>query len=697
MNKVSYILKAFILLAMTACSTSPASVPAGERYAKDRLVFVSRSTGNDEIYAINLDGSGLVNLSNNPANDGFPIWSPDGLSIGFQSDRSGKNAIYIMRADGTQVREVAGTGPLDYLSGWSPDGRYLLITSTRDVNGEIYIITIDSGEAINLTRNPAADEAPAWSPDGKRILFTSDREAPRGRRILQIYVQDLESGTIARLTDFEQGAVDPLWSPDGKQIAFGVVQSNNVSVDTFVMQADGSNPRPLTKYYGGWAVPQTWSPDGRSVVINYFTGVHGEQCATQIKSPLGLTDTFSLPEAAIAGAYRQRWWTPQTAAISPIVLPQAPAPAALETPTTLVLVNGTLIDGTGAGPRHDAAIVIRDGKIVAAGNRADVKIPDTARVIDVHGAAILPGFFNTHVHDAYDAHNLAAWVQAGVTTVCDLNNGTPAYDRLFAFRDAVLAHPRYTRLVAAGPMVTVPGGYPIAYWNAGGLTVTSPSDAREKVMHLLDAGADIIKIPLESGSIFGQVMPMLSKEEASAIVSVAHERGTTVLAHVSIVKDLETAINAKVDAIAHMVIDKLPDELIARMVADDIYWIPTLELWHKTHLGYAFVEDNLRRFVAAGGKVALGTDYDGAPNVKFDLGMPTDEIKYMSEAGMNPLQIIVAATRNAAHVSAQEKELGTLETGKTADVLVVDGDPLQDMSALTRVKMVIHGGVIVRE
>jgi imidazolonepropionase-like amidohydrolase len=95
--------------------------------------------------------------------------------------------------------------------------------------------------------------------------------------------------------------------------------------------------------------------------------------------------------------------------------------------------------------------------------------------------------------------------------------------------------------------------------------------------------------------------------------------------------------------------------------------------------------------------VALGTDFAGAPNIDFDLGMPMDEINYMAQAGMTPSQIIVASTRNAARVSNLGNQLGTLRAGKIADILVVNGDPLQDMNALTDIRMVLRDGAVIRE
>jgi imidazolonepropionase-like amidohydrolase len=365
----------------------------------------------------------------------------------------------------------------------------------------------------------------------------------------------------------------------------------------------------------------------------------------------------------------------------------------------LALVNGTLIDGTGADAVPDVALIVQDGRIVAVGPRARVEVPVHAQRVDVQGATMLPGFINAHVHAAYDESSLKAWAQGGVTTVRDLGNGTNRAE-LFALRDEALRNPQCARLVAAGPMVTVPGGYPIVPWGEDGLTVTSPDDARQQVARLLEDGADVIKIALESGAIFRRKIPTLSPEEAAAIVEETHRRGTRVSVHVTISPDLERALDAGVDDVAHMVVDELPQDLIERMVEAGVYWEPTLELWHGVSSVNPVDYDrqaigNLRRFVEAGGQVALGTDYAGY-STEFQLGMPTQEIGWMQEAGMTPMHVIVSGTRHAAHVCNLERELGTLEVGKLADVLVVDGDPLEELQALANVRLVLRGGEIIR-
>jgi imidazolonepropionase-like amidohydrolase len=365
---------------------------------------------------------------------------------------------------------------------------------------------------------------------------------------------------------------------------------------------------------------------------------------------------------------------------------------------TLSLTNGILIDGTGADAVPDGAVVIRDGRIVSSGPRAQLAIPANANIIDVQGGAILPGFINAHVHAAYSSLTLNAWAKGGVTTVRDLGAFGTYKRPNFMTRDKLNANPKCARLFAVGSFINAEGGYPMAYLGGYVVSVTSPEEARQAVNKLIDDGADVIKTAMESGYAFGQSgWPLLSPGEATALVDTAHERGKPVTAHVTSARDLERALDAGVDEIAHMVVDKLSEQLISRMVETGTRWVPTLELWQgvsrKYHINHGSMAiNNLALFLEAGGEVVLGTDYAGARQVDFDLGMPIHEIKWMQEAGMTPLQIIVAATRNGARSCNIEGELGTLEKGKLADVLVVDGNPLVDVHALTKARLILRGG-----
>ena len=364
----------------------------------------------------------------------------------------------------------------------------------------------------------------------------------------------------------------------------------------------------------------------------------------------------------------------------------------------LALTNGTLIDGTGARARPDAVVLIQSGRILSAGVRAQIEIPAHAKLIDVQGGTILPGFINAHVHAAYNEVMLKTWAIDGVTTVRDLGAYSPYMDELFIRRDALCAIPTCARLVAVGSFINVAGGYPVAFWGGHVVAVSTPKDAQQAVNRLVDAGADVIKTAMESGYAFGKSgWPLLAPETATALVDAAHARGKPVTAHVTSARDLTRALDAGVDEIAHMVVDELPEAIVLRMVAAGTRWVPTLELWQGVGREYSVdygktAIRNLAMFVAAGGEVVLGTDYAGAPNVHFDLGMPICEIGLMQEAGMTPMQIVVAATQNGARACNMENTLGTLEAGKQADVLVVDGNPLVDIQAFAQKRLVLREG-----
>jgi len=288
---------------------------------------------------------------------------------------------------------------------------------------------------------------------------------------------------------------------------------------------------------------------------------------------------------------------------------------------------------------------------------------------------------------------LKAWAQAGVTTVRDLGRFDASPEQSYSDRNSLLNDNNSARLVTAGPIVTARGGY-------GNLSVNSPEDARQTVIDLINAGTDLIKIAIED-NLQGRTWPMLSQDIINTIVKTAHEKDIPVSAHISRAEHLEMAIEAGVDDVVHMIVNDLPDDLIAKMIAKNIYWIPTLELWKGVSQMYSLAWDktatnNLRRFVMAGGKVALGTDYDGYV-WEFDLGMPIREMVWMEEAGMSPIEIIVSGTKHSAHVCNRENELGTIEKGKIADLIIIGKNPLDDIQNLTEIEIVIHNGLVIFE
>jgi imidazolonepropionase-like amidohydrolase len=363
---------------------------------------------------------------------------------------------------------------------------------------------------------------------------------------------------------------------------------------------------------------------------------------------------------------------------------------ALDPGKPIALVNAVIIDGTGADPIRGGTIVFDGGKIAAVGK--EVPLPEGCQILDMEGATVLPGLVNAHVHNAYYERHAAIFAYSGVTTVRDLSYGAGDVWTATAFRDRALADPKKCRIVSAGTLITVPWGY----MALGGLTVGSEEEARQKVDMELDAGVDFVKIVFQE-PVFPQ-LANLSPMLGSFIVARAHARGVPVTAHVGTARDLAMALDCGVDDIAHVVYDELTDDLIARMVSAHIPMEPTLTDWAtSTGREREIILSNFKRFMDAGGIIALGAEHvHTAKNAGAFVGMPLPELKMMREGGMDPMRIIVASTKTAADVCGLGSTLGTLEAGKLADILVLDGDPLTDLDAFSRVRIVVHSGVIIR-
>ena len=222
-----------------------------------------------EIYVVNADGSGQVNLTNNPATVGQLTWSPDGARIAFVSDRDGNFEIYVMRADGSIQVNLSNNAALDVGPAWSPDGTKIGFSSDRDGPGQmyvgpfqLYVMNADGSGVTRLTHDSASDVEATWSPDGSKIAFVSG--TARGS---QIDVMNADGSGVIALTSDLQGDGEPAWSPDGSKIAFSNGQLK-------VMNADGTGATMLTS---GWN-PQ-WSPDGSKIAFHRVNHTNRAPCS----------------------------------------------------------------------------------------------------------------------------------------------------------------------------------------------------------------------------------------------------------------------------------------------------------------------------------------------------------------------------------------------------------------------------------
>jgi Tol biopolymer transport system component len=211
----------------SSVANSMETVDNASRVEDRLLAFTSDKNGNSDIYTMHADGSGLTNITDNPAYEGAPFWSPNGQQIAFMSDREGSNQIYLMDADGSNVVQLTdGEGSYGFDGNgrdpWSPDGSKLIFgyAAPGEKNGRLQVIDITDKSITTLTSEPGQYLHPSWSPDGKQIAFTSDP-----RRIPQdLFVVASDGSGLAKLTENlppgEFFMFDYEWSPDGTSIFF---------------------------------------------------------------------------------------------------------------------------------------------------------------------------------------------------------------------------------------------------------------------------------------------------------------------------------------------------------------------------------------------------------------------------------------------------------------------------------------------
>ena len=397
---------------------------------------------------------------------------------------------------------------------------------------------------------------------------------------------------------------------------------------------------------------------------------------------------------------------------------------------TYAVQAGRLIVDAAQPARGPSTVIVQDGRIAAI--EEGFVAPAGATVVDQRSRTVLPGLIDAHVHltgdpgtpfwrEAIDPNELAAIVgvknalltaQAGFTTVRDL--GAPGMASL-ALRDAIgggiVPGPR---IIASGGALAIVGGHGDVSGfrpevnealDPGG-TCTGAAECAERVREAAKRGADVIKITATGGVLSQQGRGLeghFHPEEIRAITSTAHRLGLKVAAHAHGARGIEEAARAGVDSIDHGTF--ADSAAVQAMKANGTWYVPTLMAFSgvRDRLGKNIftpvVEAKARETLTvwghglqaahgAGVRIAFGTD-----SGVFEHGRNAEEAELMVRlGGMSPREVLVSATTGAAELLGVAAETGTLEPGKSADLIAVDGDPLADATALTRVRYVLTRG-----
>jgi imidazolonepropionase-like amidohydrolase len=400
-------------------------------------------------------------------------------------------------------------------------------------------------------------------------------------------------------------------------------------------------------------------------------------------------------------------------------------------PRRVVVRAGKVLDVKTGQTASNQAITIEGDKIVSIGPAGNVA-SEGATIIDLPNATVLPGLIDSHTHITFDpkglgyeslgisvprealtgAKNARVTLEAGFTTV--RNVGASGYSDV-ALRDAIndgdVPGPR---MIVSGPALGITGGHcdnnllPFEDHKEAEGVADGVAAVQHKVREVIKYGADVIKICATGGVMSKGDDPNASQytmDEMKAIVAEAHRLGRKVAAHAHGAEGVRWASDAGVDSIEHGHL--MDDASIATLKKNGTYLVPTLYLmdWNRENMSQRHAPDyivkkmqavtavgqnNAKKAFAAGVKIAFGTDAAVYPH-----GLNAHEFAVYMRLGLTPLQAIQTATINASDLLGWTSKIGTLEPGKYADLIAVDGDPLQDVTTLERVKFVMKGGDVV--
>ena len=408
---------------------------------------------------------------------------------------------------------------------------------------------------------------------------------------------------------------------------------------------------------------------------------------------------------------------------------------------SLLIHNGTIVDGTGAQPVRDGVVVVEAGKLAYVGPEANAPyVPESIERIDARGGTIMPGLVEAHFHATYfniaaledldikypvEYVSLLASVNSKLALECGYTaarSGGCLFNVDFWLKKAIeedlIAGPR---LSASGREICSAGG--LMDWNPEfrkigmeGLVfiINGQDDARKAVRALVKDGIEWVKTyptgDAASPDINDHHTLCMTFDEMNAVVSTAHNHGLKVTGHCRANEGIKNALRAGYDCIEHGTF--MDDEALELLLQRDVPCVPALyfekasiELGPEFGLSQRVIDghqetldggmESARRILRAGGRLGMGGDYGFGWNPHGDYAR--ELTFFVKDVGLTPLEVLTCATKTGAEIMGRSDEFGTLEKGKLADVLIVDGDVIADISLLedrTKFIAVMQGGIV---
>jgi len=372
-----------------------------------------------------------------------------------------------------------------------------------------------------------------------------------------------------------------------------------------------------------------------------------------------------------------------------------------------VVLHGTLIDGTGAGPVPNSAVVIRSQRIEAVGAARQFAVPEGAEIIDATGKTVMPGIIEGHAHvggDPGSQRTLRLSLHRGITTVCSVSANLRGIELRNGIDSGAV---RGCARLVAGCIVTPTNGH-VKFRAADG-----PWEVRKAVREMVMAGADFIKTAA-SGGFWGQnetcSMRNYTFEELDALADEAHAWNKPAVVHCHTQPGLANCIRAGIDQIHHGAF--IDPAAVHGIKEKGLYYMPTLAVtcqrniealadqpWQTKEMipAQPIHRAGVRLAHELGVKLCVGCDYPGTPK-GWKIGDRTMfEMQELVRCGLTPMEALVAATRTNAAAYGKLDDFGTLEPGKRADLLLVTGNPLDDISVLynaENIVLVMKDGVV---